>query len=448
MPKGVMPMRYKLAWLLVLLPSVSLAAPVQIQNIRIWPAPDNTRIVFDLSAPTVYQVSSFADRIEIVIDEVQLSGIVPGFDTGKSLMTTFSSAVTPTGVHVVLALKDGVQTKSFTLKPNEQYGHRLVVDLFREKSPGASASDSVVLPAEAEPAVVGPPPRNVVIAIDPGHGGEDPGAHGQKGVVEKDVVLAIARKLETLLKREKGMQPVLIRDGDYYVSLRQRINKARVEKADLFISIHADAFYNPDAKGSSVYTLSQRGATNEAARWLADQENAADLVGGVSLDDKDELLASVLLDLSQTATTEASLDVGSTVLTALKQIGSVHKHRVEQAGFLVLKSPDIPSILVETAFISNPAEEKRLRDPAHQEKLAVAIMEGIRAYFIRHAPPGTILAQLDQPRYEHVVAFGETLSGIAKQYRVSMDSLRAVNSNLSGEMIRVGEVLRLPGNDS
>lgn len=441
-------MRYTVALFLVLFSSVCLAAPVQIQTVRIWPAPDNTRVVFDLSAPVAYQISSFPDRIEIVIDEAQLTGTVPSFDTGKSLMTTFSSAVMPTGVRVVLALREGVQTKSFTLKPNEQYGHRLVVDLFQENSAAAPANSSAALPVGPEPEVMGPPPRNVVIAIDAGHGGEDPGARGQKGTVEKEVVLAIARKLETLLKNEKGMRPVMVRDGDYYVSLRQRINKARAEKADLFVSIHADAFYNPDAKGSSVYTLSQRGATNEAARWLADQENAADLVGGVSLDDKDELLASVLLDLSQTATTEASLDIGSSVLSSLKQIGGVHKHRVDQAGFLVLKSPDIPSILIETAFISNPAEEKKLRDPAHQEKLAAAIMKGIRAYFTRHTPPGTILAQLDQPRHEHVVVPGETLSGIAKQYHVSMDSLRAVNSNLSGEIIKVGEVLRLPGNDS
>ena len=197
-----------------------------------------------------------------------------------------------------------------------------------------------------------------------------------------------------------------------------------------------------------MYTLSQRGATNEAARWLADRENAADLVGGVSLDDKDELLASVLLDLSQTATTEASLDVGSSVLTSLKEIGSVHKQHVEQAGFLVLKSPDVPSILVETAFISNPAEEKKLRDPAHQEKLANAIMAGVRTFFTKHTPPGTALAQQDQPKHEHVVAPGETLSGIAKQYRVSTDSLRAANTKLSGEMIKVGEVLRVPGSDS
>lgn len=438
-------MRYAWLGLFALFSALCLAAPapVQIQGVRIWPAPDNTRIVFDLNAPVVYQLSAESARMEITL-QAELAGNLPPVNAAKALLTDITSQPTESGVRVLIGLKPGVRTKSFVLGPNQEYGHRLVVDLFPAQDDALAAQHKKPSAAPREPAA--PPVRELVIAIDAGHGGEDPGARGRGGGVEKDVVLAIARKLETLIKREPGMRPFMIRDGDYFVSLRNRINKARAQKADLFISIHADAFFTPNARGSSVYALSERGATNEAARWLAGNENAADLVGGVSLDNKDELLASVLLDLSQTATIASSLDLGSSVLGALKRIGGVHKPRVEQAGFVVLKSPDIPSILVETAFISNPQEERRLRDARHQQKLADAIMDGIRAYFSKRRPalPQQLARQEDAPAHRHVIARGDTLSGIAQQYGVSQHSLRSANATLNTDTLKVGQVLKIP----
>ena len=335
-------------------------------------------------------------------------------------------------LRVVLDLEHAVKPKSFALRPNDEYGHRLVIDLNHDSaSEGKRVTRSAVPQGKA---------REIVIAIDAGHGGEDPGALGPKGTREKDVVLAIARKLEALLKKEPGLRPVLIRDGDYYIGLSQRVALARKARADLLVSIHADSFRDHRASGSSVYTLSPRGATSEQARLLAQKENDSDLIGGVSLEDKDDLLASVLLDLSQTATIGASTDVAARVLGGLKQVGKVHKHRVEQAGVRVLKAPDMPSILVETAFISNPAEERNLRSSAHQQKLARAILSGIRSYFVENPPPGTIMAQA---RRKHIISRGDPLSGIARQYRVSMDSLKNYNG-LTGSDLRVGQVLQIP----
>ncbi|MBI5041372.1 MAG: N-acetylmuramoyl-L-alanine amidase [Gammaproteobacteria bacterium] len=307
--------------------------------------------------------------------------------------------------------------------------------------------------------------RELIVAIDAGHGGKDVGARGPSGTHEKDVVLAIARKLATLVDSEPGMRPVLVRDGDYFIRLRDRMKKARTQRADLFVSIHADAFSDHRAQGSSVFVVSERGATSEMARILADQENAADLVGGVSLNDKDDLLKSVLLDLSQSASIEASMSVADNVLGELKHIGNVHKSRVQQAGFMVLKSPDVPSILVETAFISNPTEERQLRDTRHQQRLAQAIMKGIRAYFRENPPPGTVMANRDSngesetlvasrdagtesvAGQAHVIKSGETLSELAERYAVSMQRLRLAN-NLTGDRLRVGSVLRIPATDS
>jgi N-acetylmuramoyl-L-alanine amidase len=283
-------------------------------------------------------------------------------------------------------------------------------------------------------------PREVVVAIDAGHGGEDPGAIGRRGTREKDVVLAVAKRLERLVNQEPGMRAVMIRDGDYYVDLKRRVALAREKRADLFISIHADAFHDHRAKGSSVYTLSTRGATSEAASWLADKENAADLIGGVSLDDKDDLVAAVLLDLSQSASLEASHEVATHVLSGLKSVSKLHKRSVERAGFRVLKAPDVPSILVETAFISNPKEESKLVTARYQQSLAQAMMNGLRTYFRQNPPPDSLLAIRER---RHVIAHGETLSGIARSYRVNLERLREANG-LTTDMLRVGEVLRIP----
>jgi N-acetylmuramoyl-L-alanine amidase len=323
------------------------------------------------------------------------------------------------------------------LQPNRQYGYRLVVDL--EDTQGNLAKKEYKSVAQLKNKM-----RDVVIAIDAGHGGEDPGAKGRYGTYEKDVVLAISRRLAALIEKEKGMRPVMIRKGDYYLGLKKRTELARQSGADLFISIHADAFRDRRVKGSSVYTLSRRGASSEAASWLADRENSADLVGGVELKTKDDMVASVLLDLSQTATQQASHEVAEKVLGQMRQVGKTHKRKVQRAGFVVLKSPDVPSILVETAFISNPDEEKRLKNPAHQQRLAESILRGVRGYFRSSPPPGTLLAhRLNNTPRKHVISRGDTLGMIAKRYHVSVASIRDAN-NLSGDLVRVGQVLEIP----
>lgn len=421
----------------LLLASSQIVAQSQIHSVRMWPAPDNTRLVFDISSPVKYTLYTLKnpDRIVIDINDARLTQELTGLDYSKSLLEGIRTAKKEGhNLRVVLDLKGKVRPKSFMLKPNKEYGHRLVIDLYdMDKKPVPVRSVN----EQTQNA------RDVVIAIDAGHGGDDPGAIGPKRTKEKDVVLAIARRLNTLVKKEHGMRPVMIRDGDYYIGLRKRTEKAHHYKADLFVSIHADSFPDPRAKGSSVYILSRRGASSEQARLLAEKENSADLIGGVSLDDKDDLLASVLLDLSQTATAEASIDVASQVLKRLKNVNKLHKRRVEQAGFRVLKSPDIPSILVETAFISNPNEERMLRSFKHQQKMASAIMGGLDAYFRENPPPGTLLAKNRASSRKHVVSRGDTLSDIARQYRVSLRSLRSLN-NIKGSHLREGDVLTIP----
>jgi len=301
----------------------------------------------------------------------------------------------PGVVRVVLDLKAEVKPQVFTLKPVAEYGHRLVLDLYPVVAPDPLAalieqSDKTVAPpAEKLPGKSAEKPkvaRLATIVIDPGHGGEDPGARGRLGSREKDITLVIARRLKALIDGEPDMRAVLTRDADYYLPLQARVDKARRVKADLFVSVHADAFIRPHARGSSVFALSQRRASSEAARWLANKENEADLVGGVNLDVKDRYLAQTLLDLSQTATIDHSLRLGSAVLGELGQVNTLHKAHVEQASFAVLKSPDVPSILVETAFISNPDEEKRLNDEDYQDSLARAILAGIKRYLAKHPP--------------------------------------------------------------
>jgi N-acetylmuramoyl-L-alanine amidase len=333
-----------------------------------------------------------------------------------------------------------VRAKSFILKPTNGYGYRLVVDL-RAKDKEVRQQVAKVVKSGSGKSGKNGRGRDLIIAIDAGHGGEDPGAKGPNGVYEKNVVFAIARRLARLVDKEPGMWAVMIRKGDYYIGLRKRIHKARAAKADLFISIHADAFRDRRVRGSSVYTLSQRGASSEAAQWLAKRENRADLVGGVELADKNDLLASVLLDLSMSATMVASREAADDVLKQLRGLGKTHKRQVQQAGFRVLKAPDIPSMLVEIAFISNPVEEKRLKNPNHQERVAKALLTGIRNYFRTYPPAGTWMAQ-HTPR-QHVITRGDTLSTIAQQYRIRVNDLRNVNK-LSGDRIRVGQVLSIP----
>lgn len=424
-----------LAIVLLLTASVSWAGQVDVIGVRMWPAPDNTRLVFDLSGPIEHTLFSLKnpDRIVVDLQNSRLRGDLPAPEGKDNPIKSLRSGTrNQQDLRIVLDADQRLRPKSFVLKPYGDHGHRLVLDLEHDQQERVVAKSSRTPNAGNSKKL-----RDVVIAIDAGHGGEDPGARGYRGTQEKRVVLAVARKLEALVKREPGMRAVMIRDGDYFIRLRDRINKARQARADIFISIHADAFHNPKASGSSVYTLSRRGATSEAARFLAVSENNSDRIGGVRLDDKDDLLASVLLDLSQTASLEASMDVASNILGGLKQLGKTHKRSVQSANFLVLKSPDIPSVLVETAFISNPEEERKLRTAAYQQHLARAMMKGIRNYFERFPPPGTRLAR------RHTIQRGETLSGIAERYQVNMQTLRATNK-LNTDRIHVGQTLRIP----
>ncbi|MGD2075828.1 MAG: N-acetylmuramoyl-L-alanine amidase [Gammaproteobacteria bacterium] len=427
---------------LVLVSSLASAGQLQVQGVRLWAAPDSTRVVFDVSGPVQHKLFTLEAPHRLVVD-VEDAGIERGLaeslDAGGVVRRLRSGSRNKTDLRLVLDLGGPVKPKSFVLKPNRQYGHRLVIDLFTGTSAGAAAVEPKQVKSSTAPGKL----RDLVVAIDAGHGGEDPGARGRKGTREKDVVLSIARRLAALIEKEPGLRPVLIRDGDYYVGLRKRIEKARRARADLFISIHADAFRDSRARGSSVYVLSQRGASSEMARWLAARENAADLVGGVSLDDKDDLLAEVLLDLAQTATLEASVAVADNVLAEMKHIGRVHKKQVQHAGFVVLKSPDIPSLLVETAFISNPSEEQRLRSARHQQQVARAILNGVRSYFASNPPAGTVMAST--PR-QHIIRRGDTLSHIAQRYGVSLNSLRATNK-LKSDNLLVGKVLTIPASD-
>ncbi len=414
-----------------------LAGQAAVNSVRMWPAPDRTRIVFDVSGPLEHTLFVLNNPARVVVDlrdAALKSDIDRPKDSGQLLRRIRYAQRNHRDLRVVFDLRKPVRPRSFLLKPNKKYGYRLVVDLYDKGDAKESLKKSIKRAAPRDPTKL----RNLIIAIDAGHGGEDPGTIGRKGTREKDVVLAIAKELSRQVKNERGMRPVLVRRGDYYIGLRRRMKIAREQRADLFVSIHADSFKDSRVRGSSVYVLSRNGASSEASRWLAEQENAADLVGGVSLDDKDDLLASVLLDLSQTATLSASTDVGTNVLKQLGALGKTHKRRVQRAGFMVLKSPDVPSILVETAFLSNPKEEKRLRSRSHQRKLAGAMMTGVRSYFQHNAPPGTRLAARS-----HIISRGDTLGRIAGIYGVSLKDLRRFNS-IKGSEISVGQILQIP----
>jgi N-acetylmuramoyl-L-alanine amidase len=381
------------AGLLLALVGLQPALAVDVRNVRLWAEPDNTRVVLDLSGRAQHSLSVLHDPERVVLD-------VPGAKLARTARPPAGTGAvkrvrvsrSPTGnLRLVLDLSRPIAAKSFLSTPNAHYGYRLVVDL-SGGSPKTAKAEKLDKPVKAKHAPADA--RDLIIAIDAGHGGEDPGAIGKNGTREKDVVLAIARELAGKINAEPGMRAVLTRGGDYFVPLRDRMRRARAQQADLFVSIHADSIRDRAIDGSSVYILSEHGATSEASRWLAERENASDLIGGVSLDDKDGVLASVLLDLSQSASINASQVAAESVLHGLTQAGEIRKHEVQRAGFMVLKSPDIPSMLVETAYISNPQEELRLRTPAHQARLAAAIRQGVHDYFYANPPMGTRIAQL------------------------------------------------------
>ncbi len=422
------------------------AKTAQVTGVRVWDSPDTTRLVFDLSKPIKHNVFSLKKPHRIVIDfrDSKVQAVLPGVSPSHPLIRNIrSGARKKKSVRFVLDMKQNVKPIYFSLPPNKEYGHRLVIDLDKTQRLNQQAVTTPSKPRDKSANKVNKPPRDIVIAIDAGHGGEDPGARGKRGTKEKDVVLRIAKRLAKLIEQTPGMTPVVIRTGDYYLSLRKRIAKARRHKADLFVSIHADAFKNTRVKGSSVYVLSARGASDEAAKWLAKRENAADLIGGVSLEDKDDVLASVLLDLSLNGTIDVSTRVASKILREFKKIGPVHKRTVQHAGFVVLKSPDIPSLLIETAFISNPREERRLRDKRYQQKLANAMMRGIHQYFVANPPPGTLLAKKNNGKKVYLVKRGDTLSSIAGLYKVSVPHLKRSNQ-MTSNRLRVGDALTIP----
>ncbi len=391
--------------------AAAAATPTRVNDVRLWSGPEGTRLVLDLSGPAKYEVFAVEnpDRIVIDLDNAELAspGVLP---TGQGpVKSVRSGPQAEHGLRVVLDLDHARDMRSFMVGPEGSAGHRLVVELPSSTAPAAStvsasaaAGLAAATPEAASPvkrlAVASVNGRDLVIAVDAGHGGQDPGALGRGGTREKDVTLAIARRLAAAIDAEPGMRAVLIRDGDYFITLGGRTRKARQLGADMFVSVHADSVRKGDVSGSSVYVLSLRGASDEAARWLAESENAADLKGGVSLDDKDDLLASVLLDVTQKESVSSSVDAADSVLASLRRIGTVHRPRVQHAGFVVLKSPDIPSMLVETAFISNAADERRLRDADQQQRLAEAIRDGVKNYFYDRPPPGTKVAALSAAR--------------------------------------------------
>ncbi|HUW75297.1 MAG TPA: N-acetylmuramoyl-L-alanine amidase [Gallionella sp.] len=406
------------------------AAPITVSAARIWPAQDYTRLTLESKHAIRYNMFNLnnPERLVIDLDNVGLGNTLNNLPKLVSNDDPYIKSLRvgrfkPGVVRLVLDLKGQVKPQLFVLKPVADYGYRLVLDVYPEQPvdplmalidsiPGTSNTPTSSPNVEKKPGndkpemtqalenskvdnpatnTLLPPPtppemhaRTLIIMIDPGHGGEDPGAHGKYGSLEKNVTLSIARKVKTLIDKQPNMRALLTRDGDYFIPLMGRVAKARKAHADLFVSIHADAFINSKARGSSVFALSEHGATSSAARWLAKSENEADLIGGVNIAVKDPYLARTLLDLSQTATINDSMKLAKDVLSQLGDINYLHTGHVEQAGFAVLKSPDIPSILVETAFISNPREERRLDDKNYQMKTARAIVDGINRYFSKN----------------------------------------------------------------
>lgn len=497
-------------------PGLALQA-AEVKDARVWAGHDYTRVVFDLSGPAKYKLSQDGERIVLELADSNAAGkLAP---SAQGLFKGLDSAPQGDALRLTASVASGSQPKTFLLGPSGQAGYRLVLDLYPGNGKPSTAPAKPEAPDEAGDTAVAsskpaptaatsdatddkadtPPPvvinasskltsrkgvttrqaavllnsqRQVVVAVDAGHGGKDQGAHGPNGVLEKDVTLAVARVLAAQINRQPGMKAILTRDGDYFIPLKQRYEIARQNQADLFVAVHADSYPGSDAKGASVWVLSPRGKSSVAAQMLADRENSSDLIGGVSLAAENDGLASVLLDMQQGWAVQASETVAQNVLNALSTIGPTHRGYVEHANFVVLRSPDVPSILVETAFISNPTEERKLRDPAHQQQLATAIMDGVKGYFMSSPPPGTWFAMeaarrkgmvpasgdavaksdtvvsASEPadadaRDLHRVANGETLRSIAKQYGVSVDSLKSVNG-INSNSVRTGTMLVIP----
>jgi len=422
----------------ILITSVNAA---EVNSVRLSQKQDKTRIVFDISGTVEHKVFQLDNPRRLVIDLANVPQ-KPSLSHLKLKATPISKmrAAYRDGknIRVVLDLKSAVTHKDFILKANDKFTNRLVVDLLRKNPTNSRSIEEFVQQSD----------RKIVIAIDAGHGGIDPGALGPNRMREKIIVLQISKRLEKLFDKDPNFDGILVRTGDYFLAHRKRTQIARDKKADFFLSIHADAFTDPRANGASVYALSNKGATSEAARFLAKKQNNADLIGGataLNLDDKDEVLAEVLLDLSMTATMSTSLEAGKHVLKQMGSVARLHKKKVEQAGFLVLKSPDIPSLLIETGFISNPKEARKLASADYQQRMAKAIYNGLDQYYSEHPPEGTRMAKVMNGKpLRYIVARGDTLSEIAAQYKVSMNKIMRYNK-MSSSAIRVGQEIAIPG---
>ncbi len=446
-----------------------------LESLLVKGEPGKTSIICTITGSFHHKVFTLTKPDRVVIDFDQTSTAI---DVNKVLQSNNMILHARSGypnkrtLRLVFDVKQPVNFYSMTWRPRHSKQYGLRIDLLQKK--GGWTIQNTPLPTEGrvtershEQGYVGigstnvakkkiakipvhvqhsPPKslRDVIVVLDPGHGGKDPGAIGPKRNAEKQVVLAIALKLKNLIDRQPGMHAVLTRNGDYYVGLRERLNIARRDHADVFISIHADAFINQHSNGASVFALSQTGATSEAARWLAEKENYSEL-GGVNLsglDDQSGLIRTVLLDLSQTATISASVQMGTQVLHHIDKVTSLHNNAVEQARFVVLKSPDTPSVLVETGFISNPREEQNLTSPQYQARLTLAIFEGLKRYFLDYPPQGTRLDAMSGTN-RHIVRAGESLPSIAAHYHVTAAALKSAN-HLSGESLKTGQTLNIP----
>ena len=414
------------------------AAPARIDGIRVAEYDSKTRVVLELDQPRSHTIEVLDNQPRVVVDlySARMSATLPQRGTG--IVRRMRHGRHPGDMlRVVFDLHAAATATSFAVAAGkDDGGHRIVVDIY----PGGIGQEAV------EEEIAAPANRDVLIAVDAGHGGRDPGAIGRGGLQEKTVVLAIARRLARQIDREPGMSSMMTRDGDYYIKLRDRYTRAQQRNADLFVSVHADAVRNRRVRGSSVYVLSEKGSSDEARR-LARRENASDMVGGIEMEGLSPTVATMIIDLSQNASIGASLEVGDDVLQRLHGVGRVRKSSVQTAPFAVLKAHDVPSILVETAYISNPQDERLLDSASYQEKVAQAILSGIRAYFYRNPPRGTLIAQRvaagEMPEQQYVARRGDTLSGIAQRFNVPLAVLIRAN-NLPNDRLRVGQVLKIP----
>ncbi len=412
---------------------------VVVDQVRVHQSPERTRVVFELSNSAQHNLFSLTDprRLVIDIESAVLNTDLEAVDLKQSPILKIRSGVRDgSDLRVVFDLAGVVRPTSFSLEPVRQYGDRLVVDLHLPEPRKQVQED----PFDQEL-------RDVIIAIDAGHGGDDPGATGYAGIYEKDVVLSIATLLNNLFQTMPGYRAVMIRSGDYYIELRRRTLIARENHADVFLSIHADAFRSSSVNGVSVFALSDKGATSETARILAEKENETDLIGGVSLKDKDEMLLHVVLDFASAASLSASLEIGEKILGQISRFNNLHKRRVEQASFEVLKSPEIPSLLIETGFISNPNEGKKLATRQHQQRIANGIYEGVRQYMEDSPPQGTFLAWKKEAENDKLITYviepGDSLIAIANKYHISFENLKKFNG-LRSNTILIGQVLKIP----